>query len=205
MSADNDNLEQYRVARQDELRRLSRDERHVYSRVSRRRFIGATAAATLASLVGYEPKRLDAAGQAKPGARPGATADAVIVLWMAGGMASTETFDPKRYTPFAPGVPIKDVLSTFPRIDTNVDHIKFTQGLENIAGVMDKGTIIRGFTAAPTVAAIACGVDAANMISCQCGCRSGGHAANGKRPVAVTLSVRPEGANHSRPYGRSYR
>ena len=27
------------------------------------------------------------------------TADTVIVLWMAGGMAHTETFDPKRYTP----------------------------------------------------------------------------------------------------------
>ena len=72
-------------------------------------------------------------GAPKSGARPGATADAVIVLWMAGGMASTETFDPKRYTPFAPGVPITDVLSTFPSIDTKVDHIKFTQGLENIA------------------------------------------------------------------------
>ena len=30
-----------------------------------------------------------------PRPRPGATADAVIVLWMAGGMAQTETFDPK--------------------------------------------------------------------------------------------------------------
>ena len=29
-----------------------------------------------------------------------------------------------------------------------MDHIKFTQGLENIASVMDKGTIIRTFTAA---------------------------------------------------------
>ena len=63
-------------------------------------------------------------------------------------MASTETFDPKRYTPFAPGVPIKDVLSTFPTIDTKVDHIKFTQGLENVAGVIDKGAVIRSFMAA---------------------------------------------------------
>ena len=63
--------------------------------------------------------------------RPGAaraTADAVIVLWMAGGMAQTETFDPKRYTPFAPGVRVDQVLSTFPTIDTAVDHIKFTAG-----------------------------------------------------------------------------
>jgi len=67
---------------------------------------------------------------------------------MAGGMAQTETFDPKRYTPFAPGVPIKDVLSTFPSIPTAVDNIRFTQGLERIATVIDRGTVIRSFMAA---------------------------------------------------------
>ena len=67
---------------------------------------------------------------------------------MAGGMAQTETFDPKRYTPFEPGVNIKDVLSTFPSIDTAVDNIKFTQGLEQIASVIDRGTVIRTFNAA---------------------------------------------------------
>ena len=77
-----------------------------------------------------------------------ATADAVIVLWMAGGMAQTETFDPKRYTPFAPGVQVEQVLSTFPTIDTAVDHIKFTQGLEQIASVIDRGAVIRTFNAA---------------------------------------------------------
>ena len=101
---------------------MTREEQFIYSKLSRRGFIGVTAAATLASLVGYEPEQLHAA---QPALGP-ATADAVIVLWMAGGMASTETFDPKRYTAFAPGVHIKDVLSTFPRIDTSVDHIKFT-------------------------------------------------------------------------------
>src|SRR5215510_12442548 len=107
--------------------------------------MGCTAAATLSALAGREPL-LAMGRQATPA--PKATADAVIVLWMAGGMASTETFDPKRYTPFAPGVPIKDVLSTFPTIDTKVDHIKFTEGLENIAGVIDKGAVIRSFMAA---------------------------------------------------------
>ena len=63
-------------------------------------------------------------------------------------MAQTETFDPKRYTPFEPGVAIKDVLSTFPTIDTAVDNIKFTQGLEQIASVIDRGTVIRTFNAA---------------------------------------------------------
>ena len=79
---------------------------------------------------------------------PRATADAVIVLWMAGGMAQTETFDPKRYTPFAPGVRVDQVLSTFPAIPTAVDGIRFTQGLEHIAAVIDRGTVIRTFNAA---------------------------------------------------------
>src|SRR5688572_18289182 len=124
---------------------LTKEERFIYSRLTRRGFMGVTAAGTLAALVGRAPQRLDAQ---TAGPRQGATADAVIVLWMAGGMASTETFDPKRYTPFAPGVPIKDVLSTFPTIDTRVDHIKFTQGLEQIAGVIDKGAVIHSFVAA---------------------------------------------------------
>src|SRR6187549_987645 len=122
---------------------LTRDERAIYRNVSRRGFMGATAAATLAALAGSEPLlRASSSAPAKT------TADAVIVLWMAGGMAQTETFDPKRYTPFAPGVRADQVLSTFPAIDTAVDDIKFTAGLEQIAQVIDRGTVLRGFTAA---------------------------------------------------------
>jgi hypothetical protein len=76
---------------------MNREEHLIAGRISRRGFVGATAAASLAALVGSEPQQLRADA-------PKATADAVIVLWMAGGMAQTETFDPKRYTPFAPGV-----------------------------------------------------------------------------------------------------
>ena len=39
------------------------------------------------------------------------------------------------------------MLSTFPSIDTAVDHIKFSAGLEKIARVMDRGTLIRSYTA----------------------------------------------------------
>ena len=123
---------------------LTADERAIYARLSRRRFMGATAAATLGALVGREPQRLRAQGAPAP--KP--TADAIIVLWMAGGMAQTETFDPKRYTPFERGVRAERVLSTFPAIDTAVDHIKFTQGLERIAQVIDRGAVIRSFMAA---------------------------------------------------------
>src|SRR5437899_9380909 len=120
---------------------MNKAERQIYSRLSRRGFMGATAGATLAALAGGEPLF----GQIS---KTNATADAVIVLWMAGGMAQTETFDPKRYTPFAPGVRVDQVLSTFPSIPTPVDGIRFTQGLEQIAGVMDRGTVIRTFNAA---------------------------------------------------------
>src|SRR5436309_8214518 len=122
---------------------MTSEERLIYSRVSRREFMGATTAATLSALVGREPRLVRA--EAAPGK---ATADAVIVLWLAGGMAQTETFDPKRYTPFEPGVRTERVLSTFPGIDTAVDHIKISQGLERVARVIDRGAIIRSFQAA---------------------------------------------------------
>jgi hypothetical protein len=76
------------------------------------------------------------------------TADTVIVLWMAGGMAHTETFDPKRYTPFQPGLESNAVLSTFPSILTAIDGVRISQGLENIASVLDRGTLIRTHVAA---------------------------------------------------------
>src|SRR6266436_5537341 len=117
---------------------MTREEKYISSRISRRGFMGTTAAASLAALVGGEPELVRAAA-------PQATADSVIVLWMAGGMAQTETWDPKKYTPFEPGVRTERVLSTFPSIDTAVDHIKISQGLERVARVMDRGAIIRSF------------------------------------------------------------
>lgn len=51
-------------------------------------------------------------------------------------MASTETFDPKLYTPFEVGLDPARVLSTFPAIDTVVDNIKISEGLPEIAKVI---------------------------------------------------------------------
>ena len=78
---------------------------------------------------------------------PAPTADSLILLWMGGGMASTETFDPKPYVPFERGMDPRRVLSTFPSIDTAVDSIKFSAGLEHMAKVMDRGSLIRSYTA----------------------------------------------------------
>src|SRR6267143_116790 len=110
---------------------------------TRRDFLKTASAATLSALAAGFPRPLFAGSEEK--INP--TADTVIVLWMAGGMAHTETFDPKRYTPYASGLKPNQVLSTFPQIDTVVDNIKLTQGLENIARVMDRATLIRTYTA----------------------------------------------------------
>jgi len=122
--------------------RLSRITHHA-SRLNRRDFIKTASTATLSALAAGFPRAL----LAEPEEKIKPTADTVIVLWMAGGMASTDTFDPKRYTAFTPGLKPDQVLSTFPQIDTVVDNIKLTAGLENIARVMDRATLIRSYTA----------------------------------------------------------
>lgn len=112
---------------------------------SRRDFLKKTSAATLATLgMGSPLAGLLSSCESKITT----TADSVILLFMAGGMAHTETFDPKKYTPFRKGMESKEVLSTFPRIPTKLDDIFFSEGLENIASVMDKGTLIRSYQAA---------------------------------------------------------
>jgi len=75
-------------------------------------------------------------------------ADTVILLWMAGGMPHTETFDPKKFTPFTKGMEANSVLSTFNSVPTVLDGISFSEGLESIGKVMDKGTLIRSYVAA---------------------------------------------------------
>jgi len=115
------------------------------SHSTRRDFLRTASVATLSALAAGAPRSLR--GELTSDVRLPATADAVIVLWMGGGMAATETFDPKRYTPFEPGVESNRILSTFPTIDTAVDHIKFSAGLEKLAAVMDRGTLIRSYRA----------------------------------------------------------
>src|ERR1700731_544017 len=109
-------------------------EKDLFGSLSRRHFLQSSTTATLAALGGIEPLLRGAeAKKIEP------RADSMILLWMAGGMAQTETFDPKRYTPYETGLASDKVLSTFPSIDTVVDNIKISQGLDNIAKIMDRG------------------------------------------------------------------
>jgi hypothetical protein len=106
---------------------------------ARRDFLKALSAAGIAALAGAEPRRLFA----NETPAPNATADHCILLWMGGGMAAPDTFDPKHYEPFQVGLPVEKVVSTFPAIDTVLPGVQITEGLENIAKILDRGTLLR--------------------------------------------------------------
>ena len=105
--------------------------------LQRRDFLKKLGAASAAALASGAPQ---AYGTAKS---PEARADACILLWMAGGMAAPDTLDPKHYLPFKVGTPVGEIGSTFPAIDTAVPGVQITEGLEKVAAVMDRGTLIR--------------------------------------------------------------
>ena len=114
---------------------------------TRRDFLKQMQAASLAAMAVSIPTASFLSGcRTEPRRR--ATADSVILLWMAGGMAHTETFDPKRFTPFEKGLESRRILSTFPAVPTAVDGLSFSEGLESIGQVMDRGTIMRSYRAA---------------------------------------------------------
>ena len=114
---------------------------------TRRDFLKQMRAASLAAMAASIPAASFLSGCRREPRLP-ATADSVVLLWMAGGMAHTETFDPKRFTPFETGLESKRILSTFPAVPTAVDGLSFSEGLEAIGQVMDRGTIIRSYRAA---------------------------------------------------------
>lgn len=110
--------------------------------IVRRDFIKRLSAASVAALACSSPRGL-LGNEGLQFVHPPATADACILLWMGGGMAAPDTFDPKHYEPFRDGLPVKDMLSTFPAIPTAVSGVEICQGLEDIAQVLDRGTLIR--------------------------------------------------------------
>jgi hypothetical protein len=110
---------------------------------SRRDFLKTLAGAAAASALGHSGARPTFADSDK--SAPKATADAMILLWMAGGQAHTETWDPKTYTPFEKGMEAKAVGSTFRSIPTSVDGLKISEGLPECAKVMHLGTLIKTF------------------------------------------------------------
>jgi hypothetical protein len=107
---------------------------------TRRELLKGFATAAAATMALPEPRARAATAQI---VHPAARADAIIVIWMAGGMAAPDTFDPKKYKPFEPGLAVADVISTFPAIPTAIDGVQISSGLPEIASVLDRATLIR--------------------------------------------------------------
>ena len=110
---------------------------------TRRDLLLSLASAASTTLALPEPKCLAQTTNGQAVTHPAPTADAIIVLWMAGGMAAPDTFDPKKYKPFEPGLAVPDVISTFPAIPTSIDGVTICNGLPHIAGMLNRGTLIR--------------------------------------------------------------
>lgn len=113
-----------------------------FTHTNRREFLKRSALAAGAltiggSNIGAEEYKL---GKIKP------SADAMILIWLPGGIDQWDTFDPKEHTPYKKGMKGSDLYSTFPKIPTSADGIHLSEGLENIAQVMHKGAILRTLT-----------------------------------------------------------
>src|ERR1051326_3131349 len=113
------------------------------SRGTRRQFIQTTAAAA----AGLGLSRFAfAEDPAKAATKLVPKADAMIHISLPGGIAQTDTWDPKKYTPFEKGMKGSDLLGTCESIPTSADGIFLGKGLDNVAKVMDKGMILRSLT-----------------------------------------------------------
>ncbi len=64
-------------------------------------------------------------------------------IWLPGGIAQADTWDPKKYTPYVQGMRGDQLLGTCPPVATSADGIQLGKGLENMAAVMDRGTLVR--------------------------------------------------------------
>ena len=95
--------------------------------MNRRKFLqtGALAAAGLGL---SQSDRAEVAAQAAAKLTP--TANAMIMIWLPGGMAQTDLWDPKKYTPFQAGMKGSEMLGTCKAIPTSADGIFLGEGLE---------------------------------------------------------------------------
>ncbi len=115
--------------------------------MKRRQFLQGSVAGAAAALAwprGVESSPSSAAPSVS--SARAARADAVVVIWLPGGVAQTDTWDPKQFTPYTTGMKGSDLLGTCESIPTAADGIRLGKGLESIASVMDRGTILRSLT-----------------------------------------------------------
>jgi hypothetical protein len=117
-------------------------------KIDRRKFLQTSALAAAGLACSPSVRALTAPVPIAP------TADAMIMIWLPGGMAQTDMWDPKKYTPYQKGMKGSELLGTCPSIPTSADGIFLGEGLENIASVMHHGTILRSLSYATKFGAV---------------------------------------------------
>jgi hypothetical protein len=114
------------------------------TRLTRREFIQAGLLATAGASLA--PRALAEAAAQKAAAKLVPKADSIIHIWMPGGVAQSDTWDPKKYTPFRAGMKGSELLGTCEPIPTSADGVFIGKGLDHTAKVMNRGTILRSLT-----------------------------------------------------------
>src|SRR5829696_9770143 len=110
--------------------------------LNRRQFLQSTLAAGAAAAL---PRMSFAAGASTQPA-PISKADAMVLIYLPGGICQRDMWDCKQHTPFTAGMKGSELLGTCPIIPTSADGITLGAGLENLATQMHHACILRTVT-----------------------------------------------------------
>jgi hypothetical protein len=94
---------------------------------------------TLGDWLKLEARAAETSGLVKDGSRKEPPARSVIQIYLPGGMAAQESFDPKIYAPIEYRGPLGSIATKLP-------GVHFSEHLKNTAGVADKIAVIRSMT-----------------------------------------------------------
>jgi len=107
--------------------------------LGRREFLHVGSLTGLGLSLGGFLKMQAARADAKSFAHFEGTAKSVIHIWLPGGWAQQETFDPKPLSPL-------EYRGDFKAIDTTLSGVQFSEMLAKTAGIADKITVVRSMT-----------------------------------------------------------
>lgn len=110
---------------------------------SRRAFLGGALAAGGGALLGPWSH-----AEFRSWDEPRSMASCILIL-LSGGVSQTDTWDPKEFTPFRPGMSGDDLLGTCRSIATSIPRARFGAGLEQIADIMELGCVVRSIGPMP--------------------------------------------------------
>lgn len=105
---------------------------------SRREFLSTTAKAGVAAAFAGDSMRAFAAAKREEIIHPRGKAEHCIFIWLGGGAAHTDTWDPKRVGDFK-----KVAGSAYPAIDTAIPGVQVCEHLSGCAKILDRFVLLR--------------------------------------------------------------